>query len=104
MKRSIIFCVFACACGVAAAGDAPSIGGSATISANIEGGVVNGGEAMGGAQVTLKQSVASVVKGDVGGELKLDVNVKGAIANAGVADAGAQVVACQSIGSIGSDC
>jgi len=86
------------------AADAPSIGGSANISADIKGAVINGGQAGGGSNLTLKQSVASVLHGSVSGQLKLSVSVKGAIANAGLADAGATVDACQSVGSIGSDC
>ena len=86
------------------AGDAPSIGGSANISADIKGAVINGGQAGGASKMTLKQSVASVLHGNVSGQLKLSVSVKGGIANAGLADAGATVDACQSVGSIGSDC
>ena len=86
------------------AADAPSIGGSAKISADVKGAVVNGGQAGGGAKLTLKQSVASVLHGNVAGQLKLSVAVKGAIVNAGASDGGATVDACQSVGSIGSDC
>jgi hypothetical protein len=86
------------------AADAPSIGGAASISADIKGAVINGGAASGGAKATLKQSVASVLHGSVSGSLKLNVSVKGAVMNAGLADGGAEVTACQSVGSIGSDC
>ena len=88
----------------ALAGDPPSISGGANISASIKGAVINGGAAEGGAKVTLKQSVASVLHGSVGGQLKLNVDIKGAIGNGGLAAASAEVTACQSVGSIGSDC
>ena len=88
----------------ASAGDPPSIGGSAAINANVAGAIINGGAAEGGAKVTLKQSVASVLHGNVGGQLNLNVDLKGAVVNAGAAEGGAEVDACQSVGSIGSDC
>jgi len=88
----------------ATAGDPPSIGGSAKISANIDGGIINGGTAEAGAKITLKQSVASVLHGNVGGELQLNVDLKGGIINAGASTGAAEVSACQSVGSIGSDC
>jgi hypothetical protein len=88
----------------AAAGDPPSIGGSAAINANVAGAIINGGAAEGGAKVTLKQSVASVLHGNIGGALQVNVDLKGAVINAGAAEGGAEVDACQSVGSIGSDC
>ncbi len=97
----VVTCIFSLS---ALATDPPSIGGSANIGANIEGGIVNGGAAEGGAKVTLKQSVASVLHGSVGGKLDLNVDLKGGIVNAGAAEAGASVDACQSVGSVGSDC
>ena len=104
MVRLFILSLLATYSSVSVAGDPPSIGGSAKISANIMGAVVNGGVAEGGAKVNLKQSVASVLHGSVGGTLKLSVEVKGMVANAGMAEGGAEVTACQSVGSIGSDC
>lgn len=107
MKRisKIAMFGFSMVCATSAvAGDPPSIGGQASISADITGGIINGGAAEGGAKVTLKQSVASVLHGSVGGALQLDVDLKGGIANAGMAEGGAEVDACQSVGSIGSDC
>ncbi|WP_462182239.1 hypothetical protein [Pseudoalteromonas gelatinilytica] len=88
----------------AIAGDPPSIGGGASISADVKGAIVNGGAAEGGAKAVLKQSVASVLHGSVSGKLQLSVDLKGAVVNAGAAEGGATVEACQSVGSIGSDC
>jgi hypothetical protein len=105
LKKKIAILTFGMmASTMALAGDPPSIGGQAAISADIQGGIINGGAAADGAIVTLKQSVASVLHGSIGGALKLSVSLKGGIINAGAADAAAEVSACQSIGSIGSDC
>ena len=86
------------------AGDPPKISGGAVITADIKGAIANGGEAGGGAQLLLKQSVASVLHGTVSGELTLTVKVKGGIVNGGVVNGAAGITACQSVGSIGSDC
>jgi hypothetical protein len=105
MLKKIAILTFGVMASMAAvAGDPPSIGGAAAISANVEGLIANGGLAEGAAKITLKQSVASVLHGNIGGALQLSVSVKGAIGNAGIAEGGAEVSACQSIGSIGSDC
>lgn len=86
------------------AGDPPTISGGAKISADITGGIANGGESGAGAQLVLKQSVASVLHGTVSGKLDLSVKLKGGIVNGGIVDGAAGITACQSVGSIGSDC
>lgn len=88
------------------AGDAPSIGGDASITANIgQGGIINAGAGASGFQGTVKQSIASVLSGRVGGGVKLNVTIgEAGIMNVGAGATGAKITACQSIGTIGSDC
>ncbi len=88
----------------ASATTSPTIGGSAKISANLEGAVVNAGGAVSGGNVKAKQAVASVLGGHISGALTDKVSVKGAVTNIGGAASGGQVAACQSVGTIGSDC
>lgn len=88
------------------AGQAPTIGGGASISVSIgKAGVVNAGGAAGGATLTLKQSVGAVLSGNIGGKLNLSVNVgEAGVVNVGGGAENATVTACQSIGTVGSDC
>jgi hypothetical protein len=88
------------------ASDAPSIGGSATITANVsQGGIINAGAGAGGFQGTVKQAVASVIHGSIAGALATTVNVtQGGIINFGGGASAAKVTACQSVGTVGSDC
>lgn len=88
----------------AAAGQPPTIGGQADISANITGGIVNAGAGASGFKGTVKQAVASVLTGNVSGGLKLSVDLKGGIVNVGAGASGASITSCQSVGTIGSDC
>lgn len=87
------------------AGEPPSIGGDAHITAEIgRAGIVNVGAGAGGARLTVKQSIASVLHGRVGGGLKINVTIgEAGVVNVG-AGATAKITACQSIGTIGSDC
>lgn len=88
------------------AGDPPSIGGQASITASIgNAGVINGGGGASGADITLKQSIASVLHGSISGGLTTNVTIGNAgVLNVGGGASGAKVDACQSIGTIGSDC
>lgn len=89
---------------VAHAGDAPKIGGGASISVSIgKGGVVNAGNVEGG-EANIKQSVGSVIAGNISGKLKDTINIgEAGVVNAGNVDGGKADI-CQSIGTVGSDC
>ncbi|UUX51463.1 hypothetical protein NUH88_07140 [Nisaea acidiphila] len=90
----------------AIAGDAPSIGGNASLNVNIgQAGVVNAGAGASGFQGSVKQSVGSVLSGNISGGLKDNVSIgQAGVVNVGAGASGAKVTACQSIGSIGSNC
>jgi hypothetical protein len=85
---------------------APKIGGNATVKATIRGvgGIVNVGVGIGGG-IDAKQSVASIITGDIKGNADVEVTIAGvgAIVNVGVAVGGATVT-CQTVGTIGGGC
>jgi hypothetical protein len=87
---------------LANAGDAPSIGGGASIDVSVKGAVANAGNVDAGT-ASIKQAVGSVISGSISGKLKDNVNVEGALVNAGNVEGGTATI-CQSIGTIGSNC
>lgn len=87
---------------VSHAGDAPSIGGGASIDVSVKGAVANAGNVTGGI-ASIKQAVGSVISGSIAGKLKDNVNLEGALVNAGNVEGGTATI-CQSIGTIGSNC
>ena len=90
----------------AQAADAPTIGGGATLNVSVgDAGVVNAGAGASGFKGTVKQSVGSVLSGNISGALKDTVSIgKAGVLNVGAGASGASITACQSIGSIGSNC
>lgn len=89
---------------MAQAGDAPKIGGGASINVSIgKGGVVNAGDVTGG-QANIKQSVGSVIAGNISGQFKDNINIgEAGVVNAGAVEGGKADI-CQSIGTVGSNC
>ncbi|VUD67973.1 hypothetical protein TDB9533_03923 [Thalassocella blandensis] len=104
VMKKIVLAISLFSCPALYAADAPSIGGSASISADVQGAIINAGAGASGFQGTVKQAVASVLSGSIEGALQTNVQVKGALINVGAGASGAKITACQSIGTVGSDC
>jgi hypothetical protein len=105
LQTGAIACAILFAAGTAAqAGDAPKIGGGASINVSIgKGGVANAGNVAGGS-ANIKQGIGSVISGNISGTLKSNVSIgEAGVVNAGNVEGGKANI-CQSIGTVGSDC
>ena len=82
----------------------PKIGGEAKISVKVgDSGIVNLGGASGGIS-SAKQSVGSVLKGNITGGLDISVVATGAgVVNVSLGSGG-KAFACQAVGTIGDNC